>query len=92
MPTRVAAVPRAPLVAAESAATPAADVALVKQALDLARKGKTSAATELQKTIGDPLARKLVEWTILRSDESDAGFSRFAALQFREPELAELPP
>ena len=69
----------APLAAAESTATPAADVALVKQALDLVRRGKTSEATAIQKTIGDPLARKLVEWAILRSDENDAGFDRFAA-------------
>ena len=71
--------PTAPLAAAESVATPAADIALVKQALDLVRRGKTSEATATQKTIGDPLARKLVEWAILRSDENDAGFDRFAA-------------
>ena len=77
---RVAAVlPSAPLAAAESSSTPAADIALVKQALDLVRRGKTSEATAVQKTIGDPLARKLVEWAILRSDENDAGFDRFAA-------------
>ena len=77
---KVAAVmPSAPLAAAESTATPAADIALVKQALDLVRRGKTSEATAVQKTIGDPLARKLTEWAILRSDENDAGFDRFAA-------------
>jgi len=70
--------PTAPLAAAESAATPAADAALVKQALDLVRRGKTSEATAVQKTIGDPLARKLTEWAILRSDENDGGFDRFA--------------
>jgi len=85
VPTRVAALHSAPLVAAESTATPAGDIALVKQALDLARKGKTGEATALQKTIGDPLARKLVEWTILRSDESNAGFSRFAAFSSENP-------
>ena len=69
----------APLAVADSTATPAADVALVKQALDLARRGKTSDATAIQKTIGDPLARKLVEWAILRGDENDAGFDRLAA-------------
>jgi len=85
VPPRVAARPAAPLAAAESASTSAADIALVKQALDLARKGKTGEATALQKTIGDPLARKLVEWTILRSDESDAGFNRFAAFSSDNP-------
>ncbi len=84
-PARVAALPSAPLVAAESKTTPAGDVALTKQAIDLARRGKTSEATAAQKTIDDPLARKLVEWTILRSDENDAGFSRFAAFSADNP-------
>jgi soluble lytic murein transglycosylase len=78
-PARPSLVPAAPFAAAESAATPAADVALVKQAIDLARRGKTGEATTVQKSIGDPLARKLVEWTVLRSDENDAGFDRLAA-------------
>ena len=83
---KVAAVlPSAPLAAAESVATPAADLALVKQAVDLARRGKTSEATAVQKSIGDPLARKLVEWTILRSDENDAGFDRLAAFSGDNP-------
>src|SRR4051812_14475739 len=85
VPTRVAALPAAPFVPAESSATPAADIALVKQALDLVRRGKTSDATGIQKTIGDPLARKLVEWAILRSDENDAGFARFAAFSSENP-------
>ncbi len=83
---RVAAVmPTAPLAAAESAATPAADVAFVKQAIDLARRGKTSDASTVQKSIGDPLARKVVEWTILRNDENDGGFDRLAAFSNDNP-------
>jgi soluble lytic murein transglycosylase len=55
------------------------DLAAVKNAIDLARKAKTSEATAIQKTIGDPAARKLVEWFILRHPEADANFSRYAA-------------
>jgi soluble lytic murein transglycosylase len=55
------------------------DLAAVKNAIDLARKAKTSEATAIQKTIGDPAARKLVEWFILRYPETDANFSRYAA-------------
>ncbi len=84
-PTRTAALPASPLVAAESPATPAADIALVKQATELVRRGKTSEATALQKSIGDPLARKLIEWTIVRSDENDAGFDRLAAFSIENP-------
>jgi soluble lytic murein transglycosylase len=56
-----------------------ADLAAVKNAIDLARKAKTGEATAVQKTIGDPAARKLVEWYILRHPEADANFSRYAA-------------
>ena len=42
------------------------DLAAVRDAIDLARKAKTSEATAIQKTIADPAARKLVEWFILR--------------------------
>jgi soluble lytic murein transglycosylase len=77
--------PSAPLATTDSASTPRADVDLVKQALDLVRRGKTSDATTIEKSIGDPLARKLVEWTIVRSDENDAGFDRLAAFSNENP-------
>ena len=53
------------------------DLAAVKQAIDLARRGKSQDATDVQHRIQDPLARKLVEWAILRSDDNDADFSRY---------------
>ena len=56
-----------------------ADLAAVKNAIDLARKAKTTEATAIQKTIADPAARKLVEWFILRYPDADANFSRYAA-------------
>src|SRR5262249_11769762 len=71
-PARVASLPPAPLVATDSASTPRADFEQVKQALDLVRRGRTGEATGIEKSIGDPLARKLVEWAIVRSDENDA--------------------
>jgi len=54
-----------------------ADLAAVKQAIDLARRNKPQDATDVQGRIQDPLARKLVEWAILRSDDNNADFSRF---------------
>src|SRR3984957_15644606 len=62
-----------------------ADLAAVKNAIDLARKAKTNEATAIQKTIGDPAARKLVEWFILRHPEADANFSRYAAFIVDSP-------
>jgi len=59
--------------------TSAADLAAVKQAIDLIHKGKTSAAADVKQTITDPAALKLIEWCYLRSGSSDAGFDRYAA-------------
>ena len=64
---------------AETAAPLSGDLAAVRQAIDLARKGKTGEATAIGKTIGDPAAQKLVEWFILRHPESQANFNRYAA-------------
>jgi soluble lytic murein transglycosylase len=55
-----------------------ADVAHVKTAVGLARQGKTSQASDEQQSISDPVARKLIEWAILRSDDNNADFPRYA--------------
>jgi soluble lytic murein transglycosylase len=55
------------------------DLAAVKRALDLIRQGKTSAATEISKELGDSAARTLVEWAILRSPDPGVPFERYAA-------------
>jgi soluble lytic murein transglycosylase len=55
------------------------DLAAVRQAIDLARKAKTSEATAVEKSIGDPAAQKLVEWFILRHPDANANFNRYAA-------------
>jgi soluble lytic murein transglycosylase len=72
----VAAAPRFALASIESVS--AADVAAVKDAISAVRKGQASQAADLQKTINDPTARKLVEWMILRSDDSESvEFARY---------------
>jgi soluble lytic murein transglycosylase len=71
--------PAAPLAAAPTLTTSAEDLAAVKNAIALARKGSPNEATGVQNTISDPLARKLVEWVILRSDDNNATFARYAA-------------
>ena len=57
----------------------AEDVARVKTAVELARQGKSSQATDEQRAISDPAARKLVEWAILRSDNNGASVERYRA-------------
>src|SRR5579885_3337369 len=63
---------RTPLAVASTAATAAIDVNAVKRAVDFVRQRKQSEATAIQNSIADPVARKLVEWLILRSDDSSA--------------------
>jgi soluble lytic murein transglycosylase len=55
------------------------DLAAAKDAIDLVRKAKTADATVVEKTIGDPAARNLVEWFILRHPDGAANFDRYAA-------------
>ncbi len=61
---------RSVLAATETAS--AADLAALKEAITAARRGRTTQAAELQKGISDPVARKLVEWAILRSDDNES--------------------
>ena len=84
---RVAEERRAPAPSTDTAAVPAltGDLAVVKDAFDLIRKGKTTDATTTVKAIDDPAARKLVEWFLLRHSESAANFSRYAAFVIDNP-------
>jgi soluble lytic murein transglycosylase len=61
------------------------DLALIKEAINLARKARTGEATNIEKTISDPVGRKLVEWFILRHPDADANFSRYAAFVADNP-------
>jgi soluble lytic murein transglycosylase len=62
------------------------DLALVKEAIDLARTAKTQEATDVRNRIADPAAQKLVEWYILRHPETIAPFTRYAAFIAANPE------
>ena len=63
----------------------AIDVAAVKRAVEMVRNRKQSEANETRKNISDPTAKKLVEWVILRSDDSGSDFARFAAFIAANP-------
>jgi soluble lytic murein transglycosylase len=66
--------------------TSSVDIAAVKEAVSAARRGRASQAEDLQKTISDPVARKLVEWVILRSDETESiEFNRYMAFVAENP-------
>src|SRR5262249_59138793 len=71
--------PALPRAGAARETTPPADKSALSQVIEQARKGRPADATQIANTIADPLARKLAEWVILRSDDSNAGFERYAA-------------
>jgi soluble lytic murein transglycosylase len=76
--------PAPALAFAASTTTSPLDVGAVRQAIDLSHKGRPDDATNVESTIEDPLARKLVEWVILRGDDS-VDFSRYAAFLAANP-------
>src|SRR6266536_1396682 len=55
------------------------DVPPLKQAIDFVRRGKSSEATQIERSVREPMIKRLIEWVILRSDEPGAGFDRYAA-------------
>ncbi len=59
--------------------TSAVDVALTKRAFDHLRSRRRTEANETKNAITDPVAKKLVEWAILRNDDGGADFSRYMA-------------
>lgn len=59
--------PSAPAAVTSTLTTPQADLDALENVIEFSRKGKTADATQTLATIGDPIARKLGEWVILRS-------------------------
>ena len=68
-----------PLAVAATGSTSPLDLTAVKQAIDLVHKDRVEEASNIERTIADPVARKLVEWVVLRSDDNTVEFSRYAA-------------
>ena len=82
--------PTVPLAQAPASDASDADVALVRSAIDSLRSGGASKATSVEATISDPVARKLVEWIILRSDHNGADSARYAAFIAANPSWPSL--
>jgi soluble lytic murein transglycosylase len=80
-----AAQPAPPFATATSTTTSPLDLSAVKQAIDLVGKRRQGEATDVEGTISDPIARKLVEWAILRSEDGSSDFSRYAAFIAANP-------
>ncbi len=80
-----------PFAIAPTAATSAADIAAVKRVIEAARKGKEADANAAEASITDPVARKLAEWVILRSDNTNPTFQRYAAFVEANPSWPHAP-
>jgi len=80
-----------PFAIAHSEPTSVADVAAVKRVIEAARKGKDADANAAEASISDPVARKLAEWVILRSDNTSPSFQRYAAFVEANPSWPHSP-
>ncbi|MGH6682999.1 MAG: transglycosylase SLT domain-containing protein [Pseudolabrys sp.] len=80
-----------PFAVATTAATSAEDIAAVKRVIEAARKGKEAEADAAERSINDPVARKLAEWAILRSDNTNPTFARYAAFVNANPSWPHTP-
>jgi soluble lytic murein transglycosylase len=67
------------------------DLAAAKHAIELVRLGKAKDATALAASSGDPVVAKLVEWALLRSLDSEAGFDRYVAFIRGNPAWPSMP-
>ena len=77
--------PVTPAAVAATASTSQADTDAVENVIDLVRKHKPADATQAQAAISDPVARKLAEWLILRSDDNGASVERYRAFVSANP-------
>jgi len=86
--TRQHAAPRKPVVPAAVAATSSTsqgDKETLESVIELVRKRKAADATNAAAGISDPVARKLAEWIILRSEDNGASVERYRAFLSANP-------
>jgi soluble lytic murein transglycosylase len=77
--------PVAPAAVAATASTSQADTEALENVIDLIRKHKPADATQAEAAISDPVAKKLAEWIILRSDDNGASVERYRAFIAANP-------
>ncbi len=77
--------PTIPAAVAATSSTSQADADALENVIELVRKHRPADATEAEAAISDPLARKLAEWIILRSDDNGATVERYRAFITANP-------
>ena len=70
---------------AATTSTSQSDKDALENVIELVRKHKPSEATQAEADISDPVARKLAEWLILRSDDNGASVERYRAFLSANP-------
>jgi soluble lytic murein transglycosylase len=76
-------VPQAAMAATSS--TSQADTDALENVIELVRAHKPADATQVEAAISDPVAKKLAEWIILRSDDNGASVERYRAFIAANP-------
>jgi soluble lytic murein transglycosylase len=77
--------PAVPAAMATTSSTPQADAEAVKNVIELVRKHRPDDATQAEAAISDPVAKKLAEWIILRSEDNGASVERYRAFITANP-------
>jgi soluble lytic murein transglycosylase len=77
--------PLAPAAMAATSSTSQADKDVLENVIELVRKRKPADASQAQAAISDPVAKKLAEWLILRSDDNGAPVERYRAFLASNP-------
>ncbi|WP_354111264.1 lytic transglycosylase domain-containing protein [Bradyrhizobium sp. S3.12.5] len=86
--TRQHAAPRklvTPAAVAATSSTSQADKDTLENVIELVRKRKPGDASSYADSISDPVARKLAEWIILRSEDNGASVERYRAFLSANP-------
>jgi soluble lytic murein transglycosylase len=74
-----------PAAVAATSSTSQSDVNALNNVIELVRRHRPGEATDTEATISDPVARKLAEWIILRSDDNGATVERYRAFLSANP-------
>jgi peptidoglycan lytic transglycosylase len=85
LPPRPTRKPPVPAAVAATSSTSQADMEALENVIELVRKHKPADATQAEAAISDPVARKLAEWIVLRSDDNGASVERYRAFVSANP-------
>jgi soluble lytic murein transglycosylase len=77
--------PVTPAAVAATSSTSKDDLDALENVIELIRKHSPDDATQVEAKISDPVARKLAEWIILRSDNNNATVERYRAFLTANP-------